>query len=71
MSGFKRVSLAALVTAGVPQALLACSVCFGDPDSQTAKGIEAAVLLMVGVTGTMLGSIAAFFIRLGRRSKKD
>ena len=49
--------------------LLACSVCFGQSDSPLALGTNMAIFFMLGVTGVMLASFAAFFIYLIRRKR--
>lgn len=51
------------------QQALACPVCFGASDSPMAGGVNLAILALLGVTATVLGSFAAFFIYLVRRSR--
>ncbi len=50
---------------------LACSVCQGNPDSDLTKGAQAGILLMVGVTYSVLlgfiGMVVFWFVR-GRRA---
>lgn len=51
-------------------AALACSVCFGDPDSPLTKGAMMGVLVMVGVVGFVLLCIAGtgvFWMHRGRQ----
>ena len=48
----------------------ACSVCMGATDDHVVSSVGLAMLLMLGVTGTMLSSIAAFMIHLSRRARK-
>jgi hypothetical protein len=52
----------------VPQAVLACSACFGASDSDMAKGMNMGIFALLGVVVMVLGGIAAFFIYLARRS---
>jgi len=49
---------------------LACSVCFGDPESPLTKGALMGVYVLVGVVGFVLAGIAgtgAFWIQRSRR----
>ena len=48
----------------------ACSVCFGDPNSDMAKGVTAGITVLLGVVVTVLLSIIGvmlFWIRRARR----
>lgn len=47
-------SVLALFVALCPGFAQACSVCFGDPNSQMAKGVNAGVLVLLGVVGVVL-----------------
>ncbi len=63
------LSLAILVCLGVllsSQPALACSVCYGDPNSAMTQGAQAGVLVLLGVVGvvlTGLGSLLLFWMR--------
>ena len=46
----------------------ACTVCMGDPDSKFAEATNAAIFLMLGVIGGVLGLLSAFAIYLHRRA---
>jgi len=48
---------------------LACPVCFGAPDSPQARGMQMGILVLLAITGVVLGSFAAFFLYLRRRQK--
>ena len=50
--------------------MLACSVCYGEPDSAMAKGLNWGIVSLFGVVMTVLGGIAAFFIYMARRSTR-
>ena len=52
----------------VPDLARACSTCFGAPDDPAVIGIKVAMFSMLGVTGTVLGGFASFFIHLYRKS---
>ncbi len=62
-------SLAILACLGVllsSQPALACSVCYGDPNSAMTQGAQAGVLVLLGVVGVVLtgfGSLLLFWIR--------
>lgn len=45
-----------------------CPVCYGETDAKTAEGINLAILLMIGVTGGVLGGILAFIVNVKRRA---
>ncbi len=49
---------------------LACSVCFGDPNSNFSKGVFAGVFFLVGVVATVLVGIAWTALSWARRAKK-
>ena len=63
------MSLALLACLGVflsSQPALACSVCYGDPNSAMTHGAQAGVLVLLGVVGvvlTGLGSLLLFWMR--------
>lgn len=48
------------------QPAIACSVCYGDPNSPITKGVEAGVLVLLGVVVgvlTLLASLLLFWMR--------
>jgi len=51
-----------------PQMANACTACMGDPNSNVAKGANAAIFLMLGVLGGMFSLLVAFGICLYRRA---
>lgn len=53
----------------VPDLVQACSTCFGAPDDPAVIGIKVAMFSMLGVTGSVLGGFASFFIYLHKKSK--
>lgn len=59
----------AIIAASSPQAL-ACSVCFGDPNSMQSKALAVAVLFLLGTVGAVLGGIAYSMFTWSRRAKK-
>lgn len=52
-----------------PAESLACSACFGDPNSSMAKGAVAGVLVMVGVVGFVLAGVAGTGLYWVHRSR--
>jgi len=51
------------------QSVMACPVCFGQTESGSEVGLNAAVWVMVGITGTVLSLISALFLRFRRRMR--
>ena len=50
---------------------LACPICFGgDPDSDLARGMNWAVLMLLGVTGGVLTGFVGFIFHLIKRSRQ-
>ena len=48
----------------------ACSVCFGAPDDPMTKGMNFGILVLLGVTGVVLGVFALFFLKLRAKAKE-
>ena len=53
-------TLPALAFGLAPQALFACSTCFGKSDSKMAEGMNAGIFTLLVVVVTVLAGIAAF-----------
>ena len=47
----------------------ACATCFGDPNANTSKALNYAILSLLGLTGTILVSIVTFFVFLFKKKK--
>ncbi len=60
--------LLCLATLTIAQPALACSVCFGDPNSQMAQGVQAGVLVLLGVVGVVLTGLASLLLFWMRRA---
>ena len=58
---------AAAIAAFAPSPLLACAACYGKSDSPLAQGMNWGIFTLMGVIGTVLVSIAAFFVFIIRR----
>ncbi len=60
------IGLASLLIA---QPALACSVCFGgDPSSTMNQGVQAGMLVLLGVVGIVLTGLASLFLFWVRRA---
>jgi hypothetical protein len=70
----KRLSKLVTATAAValvqlPQLATACSVCMGDPNSNIAKGANAAIFLMLGLLAAVFALIGGFAYYLYKHSR--
>lgn len=68
----RRACVAAAVASGVmiPEVARACAVCYGNPESDMAKGAAAGVLVLMGIVVSVLGGIVGvtiFWVRRARR----
>ena len=61
-------TLVAVVTLAISHPALACSVCFGDPNSAMNQGVQAGMLVLLGVIGGVLGLLASLMIFWMRRA---
>ena len=61
--------LAGVLVAG--EVALACPVCFRVEENATTDGIQAAVLVLVGVTTVVLGAFARFIVGFARRERRQ
>jgi hypothetical protein len=68
--GQRTFAISALVAMAVaqPPSLLACSVCYGAPDSGMAKGLVWGILALLSVVVSVLAGVVAFFVHVGKRS---
>ena len=62
---FTLVCLGALLSA---EPVLACSVCYGDPNSAMHQGAQAGVLVLLGVVGVVLTALASLLLFWVRRA---
>ena len=68
----RRACVAAAVAIGVmiPEVARACAVCYGNPESDMAKGAAAGVLVLMGIVVSVLVGIVGvtlFWMRRARR----
>lgn len=62
------VIIIAIVISG--EASTACPSCYGAADGQVIDAANTAILAMLGITGTVVSSVAAFFVVLARRARR-
>ena len=60
--------LTGLVALFSAQPALACSVCFGDPNSSISQGAQAGMLVLLGVIAVVLTGLASVLIFWMRRA---
>ena len=48
----------------------ACSACYGDPNSDAGKGMDMAIITLLGVITPLLIAIAAGIISIGLKSRR-
>ncbi|HXT12212.1 MAG TPA: hypothetical protein VN873_11670 [Candidatus Angelobacter sp.] len=51
-----------------PASLFACAACYGASDAPMAKGMNWGIFSLLGVVVMVLGSIATFFVFIGKKS---
>jgi hypothetical protein len=59
-----------LLASGLTSRAMACAACFGQSDSEMAKGLNAGILFLFVIVAGVLGTFAAFFIYLAKRSAR-
>jgi hypothetical protein len=62
--------LACLAAMFSVQPSLACSVCYGDPNSLLSHGANAGVIVLLCVVGTLLAMIVSLFLFWMRRANQ-
>lgn len=70
MNLIKRIFVLSVIVVAGQETLLACPSCYGAPDSPLTAGMNAAILVMLGITGFVLMSIVGCFLFLWRRAKR-
>ncbi len=54
----------------LPNIIFACATCFGDPNSSAGKGMDMAIITLLGVISPILFAIAVGIVSIGLKSKK-
>ncbi|MFL2983830.1 MAG: hypothetical protein ACJZ12_05500 [Candidatus Neomarinimicrobiota bacterium] len=49
---------------------VACSTCYGDPNSNAGKGMDMAIITLLGIIGPLLIAIIIGIISFGMKSRK-
>ncbi len=68
MKYFKYIIISGLYTSA--EILMACATCFGDPNSNAGKGMDMAIITLLGIIGPLLFAIAIGVISIGIKSKR-
>ena len=58
-----------VLTILIPRIAAACSVCYGEPGSPLAEGVNWGVMVLLGVTFFVLSCFIYFFVAIWRRSR--
>ena len=66
--GVSVVILVLLGMLGSAQPVVACSVCYGDPNSAMSQGAQAGVLVLLGVICTVLTGLVSLLLFWRRRA---
>ncbi len=53
----------------VPAQAWGCAVCYSDPDSAQAKGLNRAILVLLSIIGTVQVGFVAMFVQFRRRTR--
>lgn len=64
-----RVLVVGLFTLCLNELSLACPVCYGASDSPMTDAMNTGILVLLGVTASVLTAFAAFFLRLRKRAR--
>jgi hypothetical protein len=65
------VPIPAILCLLLPAIAQACPVCFGEADSNQARGLQAAILVLGGITGLIVAGIAGVVLTIRRRAGKS
>ena len=69
MNYFK-VKISAVLLLFLFEISYACSTCYGDPNSNAGKGMDMAIITLLGVITPLLIAIAAGIISIGLKSRR-
>ncbi len=62
--------LLALILFFIVDYTMACSTCYGDPNSNAARGMDMAIITLLGIIGPLLIAIVIGIVSIGMKSKK-
>jgi hypothetical protein len=66
----RNVGMMAILFLLVPGLVTACPVCWGDSDSPQARGMQAAIFFLLGLTGVVLSLFISLFVYFWKRGKR-
>lgn len=66
----KKTIAMGLVIVALPQIASACATCFGAPDAPMTKGMNNAILMLIGVVGLVYVGIGKVALDIRKRSKR-
>ena len=58
------------ILALTPDNLFGCATCFGDPNAPAVKGMNWAIITLLGVTGGVLGGVIHTIVTISKKTKK-
>ena len=58
------------ILALTPDNLFGCATCFGDPSAPAVKGMNWAIITLLGVTGGVLGGVIHTIVTISKKTKK-
>jgi hypothetical protein len=67
----RAVAMALLVFVLLPNISMACSVCYGNPDSPMTKGTNNAIVFLLGIVGVVQIGFIALFVAFWRRAREQ
>jgi|TARA_B110000438_G_scaffold283879_1_gene312369 hypothetical protein len=53
----------------IPNDLLGCATCFGDPSAPATEGMNWAIITLLGVTGGVLSGVVGTIIFVAKKAK--
>ncbi len=66
----KNLKIITIINIFLFQGLKACATCYGDPNSDAGKGMDMAIITLLGIIGPILLAILAGIVSIGLKSKK-
>ena len=57
------------IVALTPDNLFGCATCFGDPSAPAVKGMNWAIITLLGVTGGVLGGVIHTIVAISKKTK--
>ena len=67
---FSKAKISAFLSLFLFEISYACSTCYGDPNSNAGKGMDMAIITLLGVITPLLIAIAAGIISIGLKSRR-